>query len=212
MKRFVLFDHDGVLVDTEPWYFAATEKALADIGFRLDKTQFLEDMKHSGGSWFQAVNAGIADDALARARTRRNTYYREFVSQRDIWIPGVVDVLRELQPLVRMAIVTTSTRENFEFIHRRSEIVPFMEFVLAREDIERPKPFPDPYLAGLERFGAAPEEVIVVEDSERGLRSAVAAGIDCAIVHNDFTATHDFTGATYRIGSLAELPQLVAEA
>ena len=62
-----------------------------------------------------------------------------------------------------------------------------MDFVLTREDYELAKPHPEPYLTGLKRFGATPQETLVVEDSTRGLSSAVAAGIDCAIVHHDFT-------------------------
>jgi len=60
-------------------------------------------------------------------------------------------------------------------------------------------------------LGAAPGEALVVEDSSRGLASAVAAGIDCAVVHHDFTAAQDFTTATHRIRTLAELPALVLD-
>ncbi len=51
VKKYVLFDHDGVLVDTEFWYFKAAERALADIGFVLDKEQYLRDMTQGLGSW-----------------------------------------------------------------------------------------------------------------------------------------------------------------
>jgi beta-phosphoglucomutase-like phosphatase (HAD superfamily) len=49
----------------------------------------------------------------------------------------------------------------------------------------------------------------VVEDSQRGLQAALAAGIDCVVVHNPFTASHDFTGATHTLKSLAELPGIL---
>ena len=51
-----------------------------------------------------------------------------------------------------------------------------------------------------------PAQCLVVEDSRRGLQAALAAGIDCAIVHNDFTASHDFSGARYILDSIADLP------
>jgi HAD superfamily hydrolase (TIGR01509 family) len=57
-----------------------------------------------------------------------------------------------------------------------------MDFVLVREDYKVAKPHPEPYLAGLRRFPAAKVETLVVEDSSRGLNSAVAAGIDCVVV------------------------------
>ena len=54
MKKYVHFDHDGVLVDTEFWYYKAGERALADIGLTLDKHQYLRDMKQGAGTWGQA--------------------------------------------------------------------------------------------------------------------------------------------------------------
>jgi beta-phosphoglucomutase-like phosphatase (HAD superfamily) len=87
-----------------------------------------------------------------------------------------------------------------------------MDFVLMREDYQLAKPHPEPYLAGLKRFGASADETLVVEDSARGLQSAVAAGIDCAIVYNEFAKAHDFSQASYRIGSLSELTDIVVGA
>ena len=59
MKNYILFDHDGVLVDTEAWYFKAGERALADIGLRLDKDQYLRDMSQGLGTWAQVRAAGL---------------------------------------------------------------------------------------------------------------------------------------------------------
>lgn len=61
MKKFVLFDHDGVLVDTELWYFRAGERALAEIGFRLDLDQHLVDMTSGAGTWARAEAAGAGE-------------------------------------------------------------------------------------------------------------------------------------------------------
>lgn len=104
-----------------------------------------------------------------------------------------------------MGIVTTSRRVDFEIIHNNRGITDFMEFVLCVEDYPRAKPFPDPYLKGLELFKAKKEETLVVEDSQRGLISANKAEIDCAIVHNKFTQTQDFSTAKYKVDSLKEL-------
>jgi HAD superfamily hydrolase (TIGR01509 family) len=111
-----------------------------------------------------------------------------------------------------MAIVTTSKRADFEVIHKSRQIRQFMDFVLVREDYELAKPHPEPYLTGLKRFGATREETLVVEDSSRGLSSAVAAGIDCAVVYNEFTKAQDFSQASYRIDTLAELKDIILHA
>ena len=108
-----------------------------------------------------------------------------------------------------MAIVTTAKRADFELIHEKRQIGQFMDFVLVREDYVLAKPHPEPYLTGLRRLGARAGETLVVEDSSRGLQSAVAAGIDCVIVHNDFTAGHDFSAAGHRIDTLIELRDII---
>ena len=212
MKKCILFDHDGVLVDTELWYFKAGERALADIGVAVDKDQYLRDMSQGLGTWAHAKAAGVDERTINRQREVRNAYYQEYLRTEPIEIDGVVEALAELSQYVRMAIVTTAKRADFELIHQERQITPYMDFVLVREDYTFAKPHPEPYLTGLKRFGAAKAEALVVEDSSRGLSSAVAAGIDCAIVYNDFTKSHDFSQARYQIEALTDLKDIVLDA
>jgi HAD superfamily hydrolase (TIGR01509 family) len=210
MKNCILFDHDGVLVDTEVWYHKAGERALADIGFTLDKDQCLRDMNHGSGTWAQARKAGVDEQTISRQREVRNDYYQEYLRTESIEIEGVVEALAELSHYVRMAIVTTAKRLDFDVIHEKRQIRQFMDFVLVREDYEHAKPHPEPYLTGLKYLGATKAETLVVEDSCRGLNSAVAAGIDCAVVHNDFTKDQDFALASYRIDTLMDLTAIIS--
>ena len=209
MKKYILFDHDGVLVETEFWYYKAGERALADIGLTLDKDQYLRDMNQGLGTWTQARAAGIDEQTINRQREVRNEYYQEYLRTEAIEIEGVVETLAELSKYARMAIVTTAKRVDFEIIHEKRQMRQFMDFVLVREDYQFTKPHPEPYLTGLKLLGAAKEETLVVEDSSRGLDSAVAAGIDCAIVSNDFTKAQDFSQASYRIETLIELKDII---
>ena len=209
MKKCILFDHDGVLVDTEFWYYKAAERALSDIGFALNKEQYIQDMTQGLGSWVQAKAAGIDEQALSARRAARDTYYQEYLRTEAIEIEGVVEVLAELSKYARLAIVTTSKRADFDLIHEKRQIRQFMEFVLVREDYKFAKPHPEPYLTGLRRFGVSKEEALVVEDSARGLSSAVAAGIDCVVVHNDFMRGNDFSQASYRIDALIGLKDVI---
>lgn len=209
MKQYILFDHDGVLVDTESWYYRAGQRALADIGVALDKDQYLRDMNQGLGTWTQAREAGVDDEGIDRARVARDAYYQDYLRTEDIEVEGVCEALAALAPHVRMAIVTTAKRKDFDLIHEKREIARFMEFILVREDYDRAKPHPEPYLTGLARFEADAADTLVMEDSPRGLASAVAAGIDCAIVHNDFTHNPDFSGARHRIDCLGQLLNIV---
>ena len=84
-----------------------------------------------------------------------------------------------------------------------------MDFSLCVEEYPRSKPHPDPYLAGMKKFNASKDECLIIEDSQRGLTSAVNAEIECVIVENEFTKTHDFSKATYHIEKFAELTTLL---
>jgi HAD superfamily hydrolase (TIGR01509 family) len=209
MKKYILWDHDGVLVDTEYWYFKSTQRALTELGVTLEKELYLQRMVHGLSSWDLALEAGLAPDHVVRKRQQRDVYYREYLAREDIEIPGVLETLALLAQRYQMAIVTTSKGADFEVIHKHRRIVPFMDFVLLREDYEKSKPDPEPYLLALQRFGATAQECLVVEDSQRGLQSAMAAGIDCAIVYNDFTSGHDFTGVSHFLNTISELPALI---
>lgn len=192
-----------------PSYFRAGEQALAEIGFTLDLPTYLDDMAQARGTWDQPRRAGVDEATIDRQRGRRDQLYQQFLRSEPLEIAGVVEALELLSRSARMAIVTTSKRVDFEAIHRGRPILDFMGFVLVREDYTHAKPHPEPYLTALARFGASKDETLIVEDAARGLRSAVAAGIDCAVVHHDFTAGHDLSAATHRIGSLIELASLV---
>lgn len=209
MKKIILFDHDGVLVNTEHWYYMANKRALAELEIDLPLPDYLKLMADGVKVWTLAEAAGIDAARIDSSRVRRDHYYQQYLRTEDIEIDGVTETLKELSSGYRMAIITTSKRVDFELIHRNRSILDFMEFVLTVEDYPRAKPHPDPYLSGLHRFQSQPAQALVVEDSARGLKSAVAAGIDCVVVHHDFTASHDLSAATLKIDTICQLPAVM---
>jgi len=209
-KTHLLWDHDGVLVHTEPWYFEATRRCIEPLGVHLDLSAYLQDMVFGTPSWRHASALGASEARIVAARKERDRVYQQFLQHEDIEIPGVDQVLTQLSREFEMAIVTTAKRSDFELIHKRRSIVSHMAFVLASGDYPRAKPHPDPYITALQRFNIPPERALVIEDSQRGLKAALAAGIDCVIVHNDFVQSQDFTDAQHRIRRLEELPALLA--
>ena len=211
LKTTILWDHDGVLVETEPLFYEATRLKLADLGITLRKDDYLRDMAHGISAWERVAAAGIPVDEIRIHKTHRNEIYQGFLQHNEIEIDGVENVLEQLGKDYAMAIVTTSRKADFDLIHRDRNICKHMSFVLANGDYKRKKPHPDPYLTALERFGASKNETVVVEDSERGLKAAVAAGIDCVVVENDFVRGQDLSAATHRIESLSMLADLLRE-
>ena len=209
MKKYILFDHDGVLVDTEHWYYQANKRALSTLGIELPRDAYLANMANGVSAWEAARDSGISESEIKRGRDLRNRYYQEYLVTEDIEIEGVLETLAELADTYRMGIVTTSKRADFTLIHEKRSILDYMEFYLTVEDYERAKPNPEPYLTGLQRFGSAADETVVVEDSARGLKSAIAAGIDCIVVANEFTASHDLSQAIARVAAFRELPSAI---
>ena len=210
MKKYILFDNDGVLVHTEPFYYKANLIALEEF-FNVSLTfeEYMKIMANGTTVWQKALEKGFSLSDIETARTKRNKYYQNFLKTESILIDGVKEVLHELSKDYKMAIITTSRRVDFEIIHKNLGLTDFMEFILCEEDYNFAKPHPEPYLKGLELFNAKKEEAIVVEDSQRGLTSAFKAGIECAIVKNEFTITQDFSNASYFIDSLKELKTIL---
>lgn len=210
MKKYILFDNDGVLVHTEPFYYKANLIALEEFfDVNLTFEEYMKIMANGTTVWQKALEKGFSLSDIETARTKRNEYYQNFLKTENILIDGVKEVLHELSKDYKMAIITTSRRVDFEIIHKNLGLTDFMEFILCEEDYNFAKPHPEPYLKALELFNAKKEEAIVVEDSQRGLTSAFKAGIECAIVKNEFTITQDFSNASYFIDSLKELKTIL---
>src|SRR4051812_21007021 len=156
-RTFLLWDRDGVLVDTERWYFRATREVLRDVEIDLSQEQYLQFMAAGRSSWDLARARGVDAARVRVLRAKRDERYREFLRTEDIAIEGVEDVLTQLASRYRMAVVTTSRRVDLDLIHEGRQLLRHFEFALTIEDYPRPKPEPDPYLCGLDRLGARPD-------------------------------------------------------
>ncbi|HXJ19862.1 MAG TPA: HAD family phosphatase [Polyangia bacterium] len=199
MPRFpkaILFDNDGVLVDTEALYFRATRDVLATVGVRLDEAAYVELFLRQGiGAFHLAAERGVSPEGVLALRADRNRLYQEMIVREEILIAGVLDVVRRLAERFRLAIVTSAEPEPFASSHARTGLLPFFEVVITRVDTVRAKPDPDPYLMALDRLGLPAAECLVIEDSERGLRAAKAAGLACWVIPAGLTRGGDFTAA-----------------
>ncbi len=209
MTFTVLWDNDGVLVDTEGLYFQATREVLASVGIDLAPVQYKDISLRRGESTFQlAAERGIAASRIDCLRAERDRIYAESLRQPCV-IEGVKEVLRSLHGKVCMGVVTSTCREHFGIAHATSSVAQYMDFVVTREDCQHLKPHPERYLTAMKRYGLAPEQCIVVEDSERGLAAARAAGLECLIILSKWTKEGDFSQACRVLESIACVPDEV---
>ncbi|WP_432377908.1 HAD family hydrolase [Duganella sp. P38] len=206
MLRAILWDNDGVLVDTEQLFYEANRELFRPLGLELSAQHFFD--------WYLADNCGawhllqppLSAEAIAAERGARNAHYAARLASAHIpAIDGAADVLAALAPRLRMGVVTSSNAEHFDIIHARLDLRRHFEFVLTHESYTCSKPSPEPYLLGLQRLGVRADEALVIEDSPRGLQAATAAGLRCIILRNALTRHHDFAGAWRVVDSMAQV-------
>ncbi len=207
MIRAIFWDNDGVLVDTERLYFQASQEILKETGIVLEEKQFQNISLKEGRSVFDlALEKGVLQPEVDRLREVRNRRYTELLTRGIHILDGVRETLDRLRGKMSHAVVTSSRRIHFDTMHSHTGLLPYFDFVLTSEDFQRSKPDPEPYLRALVRSGLRPEECLVIEDSERGLHAAMAAGIHCIVIPNDLTCEGDFHGAWRVFNSCRQIP------
>jgi HAD superfamily hydrolase (TIGR01509 family) len=208
-KRAILWDNDGVLVDTERWFFEANHLELAAIGVTASWAQF-EEINQTHGMSLLSLSE-LEGEELQALYTLRDARYGELLRTEQLAIPGMLELLERMRAHVfTTGIVTASRREHFDIIHGRSGMIKHVDFAVVREDYSRAKPHPDGYLAGIERAGVAARYCVAVEDSPRGIAAARAAGLDCVLfTPGGVGADRDVGEVFARAGSAEELEEVL---
>jgi HAD superfamily hydrolase (TIGR01509 family) len=209
--RGILWDNDGVLVDSEKIYFEANRHILRRAGIRLTHELFADVSLKQGLSLMDlAAQKGWTRRHIARLREDRDRFYLALLRRKVSVFPGVKKTLRWLQQQgIRMGIVTSSQRVHFDAIHKKSELLHYFDFVLTRENYGRGKPAPDGYRQGLQRLGIPSRECLVIEDSERGLSAAHAAGLACVVIPHKHSVCGDYSKAVKILSRVSYLPALL---
>ncbi len=211
MTKAILWDNDGVLVDTEHLFFAATRDEFATVGVQLALEQYQDLTLRQGKSCFDLLaERGVAPEELRRIREVRNRRYLERLGQGVSLIDGVLETLKSLHGRLPMAIVTSCNADHFEVIHAPLGILRYFEFALTNADYEHHKPHPEPYLRAAERLSLEPVDCLVIEDTERGLEAATRAGMECLVIPNALTRHGDFRQARKVLASIREVPDELA--
>ena len=212
MIKAILWDNDGVLVDTEHLFYAVNRDLLLEQQVVLSEDDFFNwYLADNCGAWHILLQNGANAEEIAALREERNRRYGELLLQEgNLAIPGAAQLLAALAARVPMGVVTSASRAHFDIIHARHDLRRHFQFVLTAEDYRNSKPSPEPYLAGLARLGVAGFECLAVEDSPRGLQAARAAGIECIVLRNSLTRNCRFEGAYRVVDSMAELAREIA--
>ena len=207
MIEAILFDNDGVLVESEPVFIEACIETAATVGRTVTAEDYVRLTMIGGRSIYSELD--LAPEAIDALREKRNARYGELLSQRDLVMPRVRETVVALAEKLRLGVVTSSQKPFFDQLHRHSGLLDHFEFVLTRENFVASKPDPEPYLLGLERLGLPGDSVLAVEDSPRGVISATDAEMRCVAIPTELTREGDFSRAYRKADRIDDLIEIV---
>jgi beta-phosphoglucomutase len=191
--RAILFDHDGVLVASEPLHWAAWEGLTKEIGIPFDENL----VRGAVGKTAPEIISLIvrlsrpewtpSSEQIQAWVNRKNEIYLEEAKAGLKPYPGVREGLEWLRAnQIKTGVVSNARRRELNAVLENLKLSPLMEVIISREDAGASKPDPIPYLFGAESLGVEPSECIAIEDSPTGMEAALMAKIPCAGVLTNF--------------------------
>jgi HAD superfamily hydrolase (TIGR01509 family) len=206
----VLFDFDGVLVDTEWAIYHAWLRTFQNHGHELPLEVYTRCIGSDFATWSPKTHleelSGLAFDWHDLDARRQEEILRDLTHQRPM--RGVLDLLEQLERAeIRRAVVSSSSHHWVDGWLEKLEFAGNFETIVCRGDAARIKPAPDLYLEAARRLMLRPADCLVIEDSLNGVRAAKAAGMTAWVVPNRVTAGLDFSEADLVFASLVELAE-----
>lgn len=191
MLKAILFDMDGVLVDSEEYIFEATRLMFAEHGISVKK----EDALHFVGTGENNYISGIGlrngfHVDIERDKARTYQIYEEITKGKLNALPGVSEFINSCASKgLKMAVASSADRIKVIINLREIGLSPNnFQAIVTGEDVERKKPFPDIYIKAAELIGLKPHECLVVEDAVSGIKAGKAAGAKCLALTTSFPA------------------------
>jgi len=181
----VVFDLDGVLIDSEQLWDEVREELARERGGRWHDRAQADMMGMSSPEWSQYMHdvIGLAEppeEINAEVVRRLQGRYREHLPL----LPGGREAVERLAASLPLGLASSSNREIIDLVLEESGLARFFRATVSSEEVERGKPAPDVYLEAARRLGVSPERCAAIEDSGNGIRSAHAAGMRVVAIPN----------------------------
>jgi HAD superfamily hydrolase (TIGR01509 family) len=217
--RAIIFDLDGVLADSEPWWNEIDAKLLAESGvnYRGEYHRDVLGVSYPLAVEFYKKEFGISAPTEEMMQ-RRGEIAIEYFANRVGLFPNAKDVLNELGEIrpsgsdkLRLAVATSSVSASARPFLDRHQLTQFFDVIITGDEIERGKPAPDIYLRTAEKLAIAANECLVIEDSLSGIAAAKAAHMRvAAIPDRGFVDPREYEKeADYLLKDLSGIPTLV---
>jgi HAD superfamily hydrolase (TIGR01509 family) len=203
----VVFDLDGLLIDSEQVWDDVREDLAKERGGRYDERAQRDMMGMSSTEWSAYMHDRVG---LPEPPKEINRIVVERMLQRyeagPPWIPGALDAVRLIAAAYTLGLASSSNRELIDAVLTAGGIAGLFAATVSSEEVARGKPAPDVYLEAARRLGAAPGQCVAIEDSHSGIRSAKAAGMTCIAIPNaHFPPGEAAAEADVLLGGLDEL-------
>ncbi|NEU31789.1 HAD family hydrolase [bacterium LRH843] len=208
MIKAIIFDCDGLLVDTESVVYQVYYELYREHDVELPLDLYVQCVGGSIATFDPYVHlANVLNKELdfekLRLRVKENCYKN--VQSKQL-LPGVKDYLQEAKSIgLKIGLASSSNREWVMDILNNNDILHYFDAVFTRDNVKRVKPDPDLYDKSLESLGVKANEAIIFEDSLNGLTAAKAAGAYCVVVPNEITRNLPFEHHDLRLKSMADL-------
>lgn len=207
----VIFDLDGVLIDSEGLHYEAYARVLRHYDVTISLAEYGREWIHTGrGPEYAVGHYGLPIGPTA-LRQQKAAIYHDLLRSEVQLMPGVKAVLARLGACFRLAVATNSNAADTEFVLDRFGILARFDAVVTRGQYEDAKPAPDAYLAAAARLACRPVQCAAVEDSQRGVLSASTAGCRTIAIPHSFTSADDFGGASRVVASLDDVTVALLE-
>ena len=215
MIEAIIFDMDGTLVDTEPFNTEIERRQ-----FRLNKIVISEEnhQKYLGvasdAMWKEIAeqhNLRIPVEELIEQNHLESIRYFTEIEKIPV-MPGLVDLLEKLQDKkYPMAVASSSTPEIIDLILDKTNLKNYFQVIVSAEQAGKSKPEPDVFLLAAEKLGIQPANCLVVEDSENGIKAALAAGMTCVAYQSPDTDPQKQKEADAVIQNYPQLERIIIE-
>ncbi len=205
--KAVIFDFDGLIVDTESIWYEVYKETVLEYGVELALEEFAKVIGTTDEVLYEylqkhATKPFTRDDIEKAAHELYKTKI-DTLTLRE----GVEDYLKEAKQLgLKIGLASSSSRAWVTSYLEKYKILDYFEVIRTKDNVAKVKPDPELYIQALEALGVAPEEAIAFEDSVNGSTAAIIAGISCVIVPNPVTEQLAFTSYSYRLSSMNEMP------
>ena len=204
----VIFDFDGVILDTETPLFDTWQQVFSRHGVELERSVMQELI--GGGKVrvdihqrLEELTGRTLDGDAIRVAQRRS--YLDSIGANPL-LPGVIDYLEEAKRMgLRLGVASSSSRDWVERHLAERGVLHSFQCVVTRDDVENVKPDPELYLTAMERLSTTPDRAVAIEDSLNGVTAAKRAGMLCVAVPNPMTDDMHLDEADLRLSSLSEM-------